>query len=189
MPVDYTVLTWCTSSWCAQRSPRIAAETNTTSLSNIRFIKNNKRSLNKSRYARLQKMNMLGWIHVGYAPLIKWIWLHRGLTFHNWCRYYNCTEMKDRQRTIINTLLWCTTQDGRTLKGLAGNMSEWRRVTLYGSELPLLPSSPGNKENTTVDLLYLFHMHQWNYKKIGFQVTIKLYICKLAEIISLIPPM
>lgn len=29
VPVDNTVITWYTSSWCAQRSPHIAVKTNT----------------------------------------------------------------------------------------------------------------------------------------------------------------
>lgn len=82
---DSTIITWYTSSWCAQRSPHIAAETNTTLITKqICWITTGE------SWSRLAERKD--------SPLLKGIWLRRGLTFRNWCLCCSCTETEGRSR-------------------------------------------------------------------------------------------
>lgn len=113
----YTVITWYTSSWCVQRSPHIAVETetNTTLMINICLIKTGEQEINEwMNKWEIDCKNKLGCVQASCSPLLKGIWLHQGLMFHNWCQYYSCTETKHRPGSIINTL-HCTIQDGISL--------------------------------------------------------------------------
>lgn len=100
---DYTVITWYTSSWCVQRSPHIAAETNTSLMINICLLKTGEASKTKNKTTLCPDWETVK-TSACCSPSLKGTGLHRGLTIRNWCLYCSCTETKGRPRNIINTL-------------------------------------------------------------------------------------
>lgn len=118
--MDCTVITWYTSSLCAQRSPRIAVEDKTqlqwsTSVSS------------KKNKTAVETGGNVEDIPSGYAPSLKGIWPHRGLKSHNWCRDCNCTEKKRQTKDkTIKTLQQQTLEKEKALGQKTGHLVRLR---------------------------------------------------------------